>query len=285
MPSLPSGRFFDQVPPGGIGLALFLNAGDPPLPVLRDLLPALDESGVDCVELAVPFPDSPTDGPVIRRSADRALARGVGLTEVLDVLDDVRGSLRRLRIALLADWAHTVRPTPIDRFVSVVADSAADGLLVHALPPRLRPAYLAVAAERALPVVTTCYQESTPDTRADARRHASAYLYLVAHRGRSGQRPAAGYDALAGTVGELRGGAPVAVGFGVRSAADVRALADAGADAAVIGSATVEHVEHPAHGDVVASLTDWAATLRPTSSELEPTGGPTAASSLEGERP
>lgn len=272
------GRFFDQVPAGGVGLAVFLNAGDPPLPVLRELLPALDQSGVDCVELAVPFPDSPTDGPVVRRSARRALDRGVGLDEVLDLLAEVRGGLRRTRIALLADWAHTVRPTPVGRFVATVADSAADGLLVHALPPRLRADYLDAAAAHHLPVVTTCYARSTPDTRADARRHASAYLYLVAHHGRSGQRPADGFAALAPTIRDLRGAAPVAVGFGVRTAADVRSLAAAGADAAVLGSAAVERVERcsAGGGDVVAELIDWVATLRPST---EPTGGPTAAAS------
>ncbi|MEU4770237.1 tryptophan synthase subunit alpha [Actinosynnema sp. NPDC023794] len=276
-PAARTGRFFDRVPAGDIGLAVFLNAGDPPLPVLRELLPALDEAGVDCLELAVPFPDSPTDGPAVQRSARRALDRGVGLTEVLDLLAEVRGGLRRTRIALLADWAHTVRPTPIASFVATVADSAADGLLVHALPPRLRADYLDAAATHHLPVVATCYAQSSPTTRADARLHASAYLYLVAHRGRSGLRPADGFTALAPTIHELRGAAPVAVGFGVRTAADLWSLAAAGADAAVVGSAAVDRVEHcrATGGDVVAELTDWVAALRPST---VPTGGPTAAS-------
>jgi acyl carrier protein len=63
-------------------LALFLNAGDPAFDVLERIVLALDEEGVDCLELAVPFPDSPTDGPTIRRSARRApvIAAPPGLT-------------------------------------------------------------------------------------------------------------------------------------------------------------------------------------------------------------
>ena len=52
-----------EPPPGRPGLALFLNAGDPPLDVLRELVLRLDELKVDCLELAVPFPNSPSDGP------------------------------------------------------------------------------------------------------------------------------------------------------------------------------------------------------------------------------
>jgi len=78
-----SGRFFAERPAGRPGLAVFLNAGDPPLDVLRELVLMLDASRVDCLELAVPFPDSPSDGPVIRESANRALADGVDRDAVL----------------------------------------------------------------------------------------------------------------------------------------------------------------------------------------------------------
>ena len=48
-------RFFPRVQPEAIGLALFLNAGDPSLEHLEDLVIFLDNAGVDCLELAVPF--------------------------------------------------------------------------------------------------------------------------------------------------------------------------------------------------------------------------------------
>ena len=67
--------FFADRAPGRPGLALFLNCGDPPLDVFRELVLMLDEAKVDCLELAIPFPNSPSDGPVIRESASRALER------------------------------------------------------------------------------------------------------------------------------------------------------------------------------------------------------------------
>jgi tryptophan synthase alpha chain len=90
--------------------------------VLRDVVAMLDDLQVDCLELAVPFPDSFTDGPVVRRSASRALARGVDLPAVLGFLADAADGLRHTKIALLADWSHTVKPAPIADFVARIAD-------------------------------------------------------------------------------------------------------------------------------------------------------------------
>jgi tryptophan synthase alpha chain len=259
--------FFPDRPAGAPGLAVFLNAGDPSLDVLPDLVQGLDEARVDCLELAVPFPDSPTDGPVVRRSAQRALAGGVGLAEVLDVVRAVRPGLRHLRIALLVDWRHTVRGTPLTDFLPRVRDCGADGLLVHGMPPRVRPGYHAAAQRAGLPIVTTCYADSAREVLVEAMRHASAYLYLVAHRGRTGTAPAAGYQALTPVLRTLRqlGTAPVAVGFGVRTRADLQALHCLGADAAIVGSAGVARIERALEQghDVIDDYLALVRELRP----------------------
>ncbi|WP_446040727.1 tryptophan synthase subunit alpha [Streptomyces sp. SID1121] len=261
--------FFPRAGTGGEGpgLALFLNAGDPPLDVLADLVRMLDDEGVDCLELAVPFPDSVTDGPVIRRSASRALALGVGLDEVLEFVAAVRPGLRTLRIALLADWSHSLKHRDLAATTRTIADSGVDGLLVHALPPRLRAAHLAAAREAGLPVVTTCYQQSPPATRAEAAAQATAYLYLVAHYGRSGTAPATGHADLAGTVTALRAHttSPIAVGFGVRTRQDVEAVRACGADGVIIGSAGVATIEQALDqgDDVVRAFRDFVRSVSP----------------------
>ena len=236
--------FFARRDPAGVGLALFLNAGDPPLGALMDLILLLDACRVDCLELAIPFPDSVSDGPVIQRSARRALEHGVGPDAVLDFLCTVRPHLSHLRIALLADWSHTVKAVRIPEFVQGVRAAGADALLVHGLPPRLRPSYYETARLLGQPVVTTCYATSTAAVLADAGRNASAYVYLAAHYGRTGSAPA-DYAALTPVVAALRQctATPVAVGFGIRERAHLAAVGRAGADAAIVGSACVARVE------------------------------------------
>ncbi|MFE4977239.1 tryptophan synthase subunit alpha [Kitasatospora sp. NPDC056651] len=260
------------------GLAVFLNAGDP-AGRLADLAHMLDDQGVDVLELAVPFPNSPTDGPVIRRSAARALEAGTTLDTVLAELAGLTPHLRHLKVALLADWSHSLRHRDPHESARAIADAGARALLVHALPPRVRPAWHDALRDEGLPQVTTCYPASAPGVlTAAARGAAGAYVYLVAHYGRSGTTPATGHHTLADTVTALRAAAPdtpVAVGFGVKSAADLDAVAASGADAAIVGSAAVARLEQAAahHLDPVEELRAYLTDLRPARPALAGTGG------------
>lgn len=251
----------------GPGLALFLNAGDPALEFLPDVAAALDESGVDVLELAVPFPDSYTDGPVIRASADRALRRGTDLATTLAAVAGFRHRLRGMRVVLLADWSHTVRPAGIPDFLGRSTAHGVDAVLVHGLPPRLRAHHLHTAAHIGMPVVTTCYANSAPAVLAEAARSATAYVYLVAHYGRSGPAAAADFTVLRDPVTRLRADTPrrIAVGFGVRSRHDLREIHLSGADAAVVGSVAVARVAAVGDHEVADELATLVRDLRPAS--------------------
>ncbi|WP_299437773.1 tryptophan synthase subunit alpha [uncultured Rhodospira sp.] len=259
--------FFAHCGAGHIGLALFLNAGDPPFGLFEPLAMALDDAGVECLELAVPFPNSITDGPVVQRSARRALDNGADLNAVLAHLARLRPRLRHMKVALLADWSHTVRPVSLASFLEQVSGSGADGVLVHGLPPRQVPDLHEEAGRLSLPVVTSCYAASTPETMANAARQATAYLYLVSHYGRTGQSPPGGFAGLAPVIATLRlhCRSPIAVGFGVKAREHVTALRDAGADAAIVGSTLVARIE-----DAVTSGADPVAAALALVDELRP---------------
>jgi tryptophan synthase alpha chain len=247
--------FFADRPPGRPGLAVFLNAGDPPLDVFQELVQLLDDCRVDCLELAVPFPDSPSDGPVIQASAARALADGVDREAVLAFVERIRPQLTHLKIALLADWRHSVKDLPLPEFLERVRASGADGLLIHGMPPRLRPGYYEAARAAGQPIVTTCYSSSQPDVIEEAADNGSAYIYLVSAYGKSGTVGPPDHSTLWPVMQTLRArtDVPIAVGFGVKTRADIEGLGAVGADAAIVGSACVARVaDARAHGrDVV----------------------------------
>jgi tryptophan synthase alpha chain len=238
------GAFFADRPPGRPGLALFLNAGDPPLPVLEELMLMLDEQKVDCLELAVPFPNSASDGPVIRASAQRALDDGIDRDAVLEFVEHVRPKLSHLKIALLVDWSYSIKRTPMPEFLEHVKASGADGLLIHGLPPRLREQYYEAAAAVRQPIVTTCYATSERPVLEEAAEHGSAYIYLVAAYGRSGTVGPPDHSALVPVLELLgeRTQIPIAVGFGVKTREHIQALGEVGADAAIVGSSCVANV-------------------------------------------
>lgn len=233
--------FFAETPPDRPGLALFLNAGDPPLDVFKELVSMLDEHRVDCLELAVPFPNSPTDGPVIRASADRALEDGVDREVVLEFVEEIRPELKHLKIALLADFRYTIKEVGLPAFVRRVKDSGADGLLVHGLPPLFKQKYYEAAEAAGQPIVTTCYSSSKPEVVQEAGDHASAYIYLVSAYGRSGTVGPPDHSTLVPVIESLRSRSevPIAVGFGVKTREDIEGLGEVGADAAIVGSACV----------------------------------------------
>ncbi len=236
--------FFAERQPSRPGLALFLNAGDPPLETFRELVLMLDEAHVDCLELAVPFPNSASDGPVIRASASRALEDGIDRDTVLEFVANVRPELAHLKIALLADWSYSIKDLPLQEFLQRVRAAGVDGLLVHGLPPRLREQYYAAAAQVGQPIVTTCYATSDPAVIAEAAEHGSAYIYLVAAYGRSGTVGPPDHAALVPVLEALheRTDVPVAVGFGVKTRAHIDGLGAVGADAAIVGSTCVARV-------------------------------------------
>ena len=233
--------FFADTEPGRPGLALFLNAGDPPLDVFKDLVQLLDDAKVDCLELAIPFPNSPTDGPVIRESADRAIERGVDRDATLEFIADVRPQLSHMRIALLADWRHSIRDLETEDFCGRVKASGADGLLVHGLPPRVRPGFYDTAGEVGVPIVSTCYSNSDPKIIDEAAEYGSAYIYLVSAYGRSGTVGPPDHSTLVPVLESIRVNTdiPIAVGFGVKTREDIDGLGEVGADAAIVGSACV----------------------------------------------
>jgi tryptophan synthase alpha chain len=236
-----SDRFFADRPAGRPGLAVFLNAGDPPLDVLRELVLMLDACRVDCLELAVPFPNSPSDGPVIQESAGRALADGVDREAVLRFVESVRPHLTHLKIALLADWRYSIKDMPLRDFVERVHGAGADGLLVHGMPPRLRPPYYDTARSVGQPIVTTCYSSSQPAVIEEAADNGSAYIYLVSAYGKSGTVGPPDHSVLGPVMQAIRerSDVPIAVGFGVKTRADIEGLGAVGADAAIVGSACV----------------------------------------------
>ena len=236
------------------GIILFLNAGDPGFDVLARVVLALDEAGVDWLELAVPFPDSVTDGPTIRRSARRALDAGADLDATLAVMfrrrEKAPEDCAARRLAL-----HGAQPgagrLPRPRAWRLRRPPAARR------PAARTPRYYERAHALGVPLVTTAYAGSSPETLEDAARNATAYLYLA-----SGPRTGDGDPArMAPVIATLR---PQRA-YRSRSASAsrppptcARCLA-AGADAAIVGSSFVAALENAA--DPVAAARAFVAAL------------------------
>src|SRR3974390_1822525 len=106
------------------GLVVYLTAGDPSLDATRAIALGAIDAGADVIELGVPFSDPMADGPVIQRAGERALARGVGLRQVLAMVRAFRARDASTPVVLMG-YANPIERYGITRFAP---DAAAAGV-------------------------------------------------------------------------------------------------------------------------------------------------------------
>ena len=221
------------------GLIPFFTAGDPGVDATVPVMHALVRAGADVIELGVPFSDPMADGPVIQLSSERALARKVGLKQVLD---DVRSFRREdtTTPVVLMGYLNPVELYGLARFANDAAAAGVDGVLLVDCPPEEAGEVRAALGSRGVHQILLAAPTSDTARAAELLRGTGGYLYYVSFAGVTG---AAHLDlgAVESRVREIKrsGQTPVAVGFGVRDAQSACAIARF-ADAVVIGSALVQ---------------------------------------------
>jgi tryptophan synthase alpha chain len=243
-------RFAALKAAGRTGLIPFVTAGDPDPDAMVALLHALVEAGADLIELGVPFSDPMADGPTIQHASERALVKGVGLDAILGWVRDFRQRDAATPIVLMG-YLNPIEIHGAARFGREAVAAGVDGVLLVDCP--LEEAASA-APLRAAGLQQILLAAPTTDAARLARlcEAAEGFLYYVSFAGITGAAQLSTVD-IAARVASLRAQsrAPVAVGFGVRDAANARAIA-AFADAVVIGSALVERLAGAADADETA---------------------------------
>jgi len=225
-------------------LIFFVNAGDPSMEVTFEILRVLAKHKVATVELCIPFPNSLTDGPLIKASHKRALNNGVDLHSVLNLVRRARNELA-LSIVILADYAHTVKPLGIKDFLRLCLTAGASGTLIHCLPSSQRKYYVDESENLGLGRIMSFFAGSNHETRDQAYQDAEGFIYVVSQFGKTGNKvifDRAKLDQLTAIREETK--KPLAIGFGVKTATDVSKIRRTGVDAVIIGSAATAIVEN-----------------------------------------
>jgi tryptophan synthase alpha chain len=245
-------RFATLRADGRKAFVAFLTAGDPSLERTVDLAPELEAAGVDVLELGVPFSDPLADGPVIQRSSERALARGVTLARVLDAVRRIR---RRSQMPLLLfSYFNPLFRHGLDRLTAEAREAGVDGVLVTDLPPEEADGWLGEARAADLDTVFLAAPTSPEERLRKVAAASRGFVYAVSRMGVTGERDALSDDAgpLVRRLRQLTG-EPVALGFGIGTPEQVRAAA-AVADGVVVGSALVRFLEEHPQGDLGAQV-------------------------------
>jgi tryptophan synthase alpha chain len=246
---------------GRKGLIPFITAGDPDPARTVEFMHALAAGGADVIELGVPFSDPMADGPVIQRSSERALARGITLKRVFDDVRQFRERDKATPVVLMG-YANPIERMGIDAFGAAARDVGVDGVLVVDYPPEESAEFADKMRGYGIDPIFLLAPTSTEDRIAAVGRVASGYVYYVSLRGVTGARNL-DVSSIAGRMPGIKARVPlpIGVGFGIRDAHTARAVADF-SDAVVIGSHIVQLLEQTPAADAAHALKAFIAEVR-----------------------
>jgi len=251
---------------GRAALVTFTMAGDPDCATSVAILKALPKAGADVIELGMPFTDPMADGPAIQAAGLRALHAGQDMKKTLAAVHDFRAGDDATPIVLMG-YYNPIYIYGVERFLGDAKTAGVDGLIVVDLPPE-EDSELCLPAMKAGLNFIRLATPTTDEKRLPAvLTNTSGFVYYVSITGITGAAaPDAGKVTAAVARIKRHTKLPVCVGFGVRTAAHARAIAD-GADGVVVGSALVEAVRQSLTPDgkpsaaTVTAVTDLVQTL------------------------
>jgi tryptophan synthase alpha chain len=236
-------RFAALKTEGRTALVTFVTAGDPDYATSEKILLGLPAAGADLIELGMPFSDPMADGPAIQASSLRALKSGHTMRKTLELVRTFR-TQDRLTPLVLFGYYNPVYIYPREAFLDEAKAAGADGLIIVDLPPEADDELCLPAIARGLNFVRLA-TPTTDEARLSAvLANTSGFLYYVSITGITGTA-APDVAAVHAHVARIKKVTqlPIAVGFGVRTPEQAKALG-AGAEGVAVGSALVNAVKN-----------------------------------------
>lgn len=227
------------------GLVAYLTCGDPDIATTKAVALAAIDAGADVIELGVPFSDPVADGPVIQRASERALKSGNSLMHAIELGAELRRARPKAGLIIFS-YLNPILRVGIATFATQLASAGIDGALMTDLTIEEADEYIAAMRAHDLATVFLAAPTSTDARLKKIAELSRGFIYAVSRTGITGEQKQLAADAeqLVRRIHKFSS-LPVAVGFGISSAEQFRAVGEF-ADAAVIGSAIVSIIER--HG-------------------------------------
>ena len=243
----------------------YVTAGFPYADITPELMHSMVAGGADVIELGVPFSDPSADGPVIQKAGDKALAMGIGLVQVLAMVQQFRQKDSKTPVVLMG-YANPIEAYDLkrgkDSFVRDASAAGVDGVLVVDYPPEECVAFAATLRSHAMDLIFLLAPTSTSERMAQIAGVASGYVYYVSLKGVTGSG-ALDLGAVEAMLPRIREhvSVPVGVGFGIRDAATATAIIRV-ADAVVIGTRIIQLLDGQPREQAAAVVRDFLAGIR-----------------------
>ena len=224
---------------GRAALMTFTMTGDPDYETSLAIVKALPKAGADLIELGMPFTDPMADGPAIQAAGVRALKGGQRLTKTLALVREFRKGDNTTPI-LLMGYYNPIYIYGVDKFIADAKGAGVDGFIVVDLPPEEDEELCLPTLKAGLNFIRLATPTTDEKRLPVVLNNTSGFVYYVSITGITGST-APDASRVAAAVNRIKRHTklPVAVGFGVKTAEQARAIAG-GADGVVVGSALVD---------------------------------------------
>jgi len=235
----------------------YITAGDPDLKTTERIVLALEKSGVDLVELGIPFSDPIADGPTIQAASQRALKHGATLKKIFAMVKDLR---RRTEIPIVfMTYCNPVFKFGLAGFFKACHNTGVDGVIVPDLPIEEAGGLVKLGRKNGVSTIFLAAPTSSKDRAREIAARSRGFIYYVSLTGVTGAREKLPAEVLS-NVRMIKSvtDKPVAVGFGISDAKQARMIAKV-ADGVIVGSAIVKIVG--ARDNIIAKVSNFARKL------------------------
>ncbi|MGB0844306.1 MAG: tryptophan synthase subunit alpha [Alphaproteobacteria bacterium] len=236
-------RFAKLKAEGRGGLVTFLTAGDPDYDTSLEIVKGLPAAGADVIELGMPFTDPMADGPAIQASSLRALEAGMTLNKTLQMVREFRKDDQDTPIVFMG-YYNPIYSKGVQKFLTEAQEAGVDGLIVVDLPPEEDHELCIPAKDFGIQFIRLATPTTDDKRMPKVLENTSGFVYYVSVNGITGTVKGGSSD-IESAVARLRRHTdlPLVVGFGIRTADDVREFSSV-ADAAVVGSAIIGEIKN-----------------------------------------
>lgn len=220
----------------------YICAGDPSYQNSLSILKAMPKSGVDIIEVGVPFLDPAGDGPVIEQAAKRAIKNGMTLNKTLAMIAEFRKENQSTPIVLMT-YYNPLLKHGINKVFSDAKSAGVDGVLIVDLPLEEEGEAINEIKKAQLDFIQLI-APTTPQNRAKKIvKNASGFVYLISMLGITGTKEAKAEENI-DNLHKLRAitKLPIAIGFGIKTPKQAKEFADLGFDGVVVGSTFVKEI-------------------------------------------
>lgn len=245
---------------GKKAVVFFVTAGDPSIKVTRQVLRYAEKTGVDLMELGVPFSDSLADGPVIQASSLRAIRRGIDLKRVLSFVRSERIKGLKMPLVLMTSF-NVIHRMGVPNFLKAAERSGVDGFILPDLPLHAAQGFYP-STSRNQPYNVLMLSPTTSRERERAiLRSAKGFVYYISLTGLTGTRRWKSYP-FRQEVRRIRkrSAQPILVGFGVGTPGEARDIARF-SDGVIVGSAIVQHLSRYSSRGLSGKSKAWIASF------------------------